>query len=219
MVGYRLVRDDELYHYGVKGMKWGVRRYQNKDGSYTDLGKKKYNKSGKRSTRELETMDPNEVYNLVLTKFGRMYAGKKSKHQSENFKKALKMKDDFEKKYEEAEREHSITFSLAGNYVSDYIQQRYASKYGLPYAMRKDVFSKMTQKEYHDAREAAMETPAYKAIWGEFEKKYGKLYSSRHQEERKMNSDIIGLALDDIGFEDTKEAREYMSAMMLVFDD
>jgi hypothetical protein len=30
----------ELKHYGVKGMKWGVRRYQNKDGSLTYLGKK-----------------------------------------------------------------------------------------------------------------------------------------------------------------------------------
>lgn len=28
-----------FYHYGVKGMKWGVRRYQNKDGSLTNLGK------------------------------------------------------------------------------------------------------------------------------------------------------------------------------------
>ncbi len=32
---------NELYHYGVKGMKWGVRRYQNKDGSYTSEGKKR----------------------------------------------------------------------------------------------------------------------------------------------------------------------------------
>ena len=33
----------ELYHYGVKGMRWGVRRYQNQDGSLTNAGKKRYN--------------------------------------------------------------------------------------------------------------------------------------------------------------------------------
>lgn len=33
---------NELYHAGVKGMKWGVRRYQNADGSLTDAGRKRY---------------------------------------------------------------------------------------------------------------------------------------------------------------------------------
>lgn len=33
---------DELYHHGIKGQKWGIRRYQNEDGSLTDAGKTRY---------------------------------------------------------------------------------------------------------------------------------------------------------------------------------
>lgn len=42
MSEYVFCRPDELYHYGVLGMRWGVRRYQNKDGSLTNAGKTRY---------------------------------------------------------------------------------------------------------------------------------------------------------------------------------
>ncbi len=38
---YEIYKDGELYHWGVRGMRWGVRRYQNKDGSLTAAGKKR----------------------------------------------------------------------------------------------------------------------------------------------------------------------------------
>ena len=38
---YKIVKSDELYHWGIKGMKWGIRRYQNKDGSLTKAGLKR----------------------------------------------------------------------------------------------------------------------------------------------------------------------------------
>ena len=36
------VVNDELYHHGIKGQKWGIRRYQNPDGTLTEEGKKRY---------------------------------------------------------------------------------------------------------------------------------------------------------------------------------
>ena len=62
---------NELYHYGVKGQKWGVRRYQYADGTLTPAGKKRYSSD---SSTSFASMKVKELSNHVRTQVtGRQY--------------------------------------------------------------------------------------------------------------------------------------------------
>ena len=63
--GY-FVSEDELYHYGIKGMKWGVRKYQNEDGSLTSAGKSRYATVADAKEHILETLMKNNRLESML---------------------------------------------------------------------------------------------------------------------------------------------------------
>ena len=69
------IGDDELVHWGVRGMRWGVRRYQNKDGSLTAAGKKKL-RAETAKVREQEQVNKNRK--STQAKFDRLAARKKA---------------------------------------------------------------------------------------------------------------------------------------------
>ena len=54
---------NELYHHGIKGMRWGIRRYQNDDGTLTPAGQRKKLRQQKKEEkkeliRRLKNVDP-----------------------------------------------------------------------------------------------------------------------------------------------------------------
>lgn len=45
----------ELYHHGIKGMRWGIRRFQDKNGRLTQAGKKRYSEDDRNDAEETES--------------------------------------------------------------------------------------------------------------------------------------------------------------------
>lgn len=60
--------DVYLVHHGTKGMRWGIRRYQNKDGSLTPAGKKRYDREMKKLREEEQTIKNREATKAKLAK-------------------------------------------------------------------------------------------------------------------------------------------------------
>ncbi len=84
---------NELYHHGVLGMKWGVRRYQNKDGSLTRAGhmlkKKRETTNYNKVSQKKSVLD--EDKRKMLSKKSKVSSAKKDyKQQKKNYKKSKK---------------------------------------------------------------------------------------------------------------------------------
>lgn len=59
---------DYLAHHGIRGQKWGIRRYQNPDGSLTEAGRKRYTKLIAENHEEQRAMAARGHYNSINTK-------------------------------------------------------------------------------------------------------------------------------------------------------
>lgn len=101
-----------LIHYGVKGMKWGVRRYQDRSGRLTQEGKDKYASLSKKYSPQI------------------LEAQKRTKHgesTGENYDRAMaELKSDFKARTKVQIKERNQLYKEYG--VSDAIKRRDASK-------------------------------------------------------------------------------------------
>lgn len=84
------VFDDELYHHGITGQRWGYRRFQNEDGSWTPEGRERYGEGGAKAKSDLQKYKARVSYN--------------TRKYKENLKSKARMDDDTRKAKEERHR-------------------------------------------------------------------------------------------------------------------
>ena len=80
------MHENELYHYGVAGMKWGVRRFQNKEGTLTDAGKNREYKKALKTDKKIRRNLESNAYDSA--RFANAYS-KKSKAYAKKYEKAI----------------------------------------------------------------------------------------------------------------------------------
>lgn len=94
--------NDWLMHHGIKGQKWGIRRYQNPDGTLTAEGRKRYGLNDIAKPKNIGNLSKRERRRLALKEYNKM-ADKQSKFDDElyeeygNNKTAVKQMDKLSK--------------------------------------------------------------------------------------------------------------------------
>lgn len=88
---WKVIKEDELYHHGIKGQKWGVRRFQNPDGTLTAAGKRRAYKNLSRGSVD---------YGKTLSKSQKDRVANSSKALNNAVKTSKKAYDAWEKDVE-----------------------------------------------------------------------------------------------------------------------
>ena len=114
-------RQGELYHHGIKGQKWGVRRFQNKDGSLTPAGKRRYDEPNVgRKTNESVTIDGQTF--KVYGRNNKQYAdkvAKKGKDMGAETLRESRVKEKKQKTYKIPENKSLHRLKLEEKYMKN----------------------------------------------------------------------------------------------------
>ena len=107
------MRRDELYHFGIKGRKWGVRRFQNEDGSLTPVGKKRYDNDSESYSTVLGKTTKDSKRTMRLKK--KIAKSMENEEELKNWEKEIKAKGGTEK--------YSNSMSLTAKDIRDWADE------------------------------------------------------------------------------------------------
>lgn len=225
----------ELCHWGIKGMKWGVRRFQNKDGSLTPAGKKRYSDDGsknaskpkqvkrmpvKKVQREVDEImkkyDPEQYYYNVTDE---IHAAERKRRLGLSVKQAEKeLRDAYEDEYDFGRdkiwlhkndiKQMSKNPSLLEDFR--FKQQALHDRYAKTMKIWGEV-ARYVGNTYHwspgEKTEALMDE-----AWNKYERNGYDGWSEKDQ--YKLVREATTIALAELGYPDTPETRKWMAEIV-----
>ena len=232
-----VVYSDELCHYGVLGMKWGIRRYQNKDGSLTASGKKQKKLSADDRSHISEKSRRSKLTNeQTIEELKKLTAPSRDPNFDGNKPE--------EKKWLELDKEirqfsgdwyNSKGVSKAfSDRVSQYkkdddaVSKKYAASENKAREKYRRIQDDVILSSLSPANQASIKASGRIVDYTDYGKAYTKAYfdpkvskakasydeiSTEHSKERakirnQYKNDLLGIVLNDLGYKDTPEARE-----------
>lgn len=169
--------NDELYHFGRKGMKWGERRYQNKDGTLTEAGKKRY----ARDAREKE-------FNKYDESTGKYYKQSKKNGRTDLEADA--------KRYVAEDMQRTKRLTDASSQMTRDLQNVTSKAAKRDLSKNKMDLSNMTDKEMRDQINRAMLERQYNDMFNPVNEKRGR---ERVSEILEVGGSILAVASSSLG--------------------
>ena len=188
-----LISQDYLMHHGVKGMKWGVRRYQNADGSLTSAGQKRLYKKVKRAKSD------NKRRELIKEHLNSAYVNERNK-ALEDFRSHVKKNAEYDVKMDiEVEK---LADKMAKP-VYEKELKKWRESIGEPSERDKDKLYEAVKYDdvyWKAEKQIKNKNPQYKnnakqqdALWKDYTKKNKKVVDSivgKYGEKKVTDSDI-----------------------------